>query len=451
MKRGLIVLFTIWFIILSVADVCAYQITSYSVYDHTRVVSDGDSVYLISYSDTSLSVDGIVPDDGGAQLTLRYPVTTAGVFNGTLVALCNDHKGDQLVVYTYDIAGDVLDSFCINQVYVHTDSDFYYDGSLYLVDASDTASVIRYSSGGKLKCRYAFGDNVMGMIHRGNRLYVVSADRLYRLSGDTIVAIDGARVSSPLSFVDNSTLSDAQGRIYTLSGDSIRLSMTIDSGGLCSSACRIDDHLYYPQGNTVYCYDASGSKTAYLTLNSDIIGVYAFEGSINVLDDTFCVSRIMPSEFIPLITPTEEDDSDAEHAAPRVRGRIGSETYTVDFDTMRIAGIPSPTTFAVFKKNMSYDGYSVRLFRDGRELSGGRVGTAMCAVFESDSDSLTFELSVVGDITGEGNVNSRDLTELMEYLVGSLYFDGVYAMAADLSDDGAVDALDLAMLKREIA
>ena len=452
MKRGLILLFTILFIFLSVANVCAYQITSYAVYDHTRVVKDGDGVYLISYSDTLLSLDCIVPDVGGAQLSLFYPVATAGVFNGTLVALCNDQKGDQLVVYTYDIAGDVLDSFCINHVYVHMDSDFYYNGSLYVVDHLDLCSIRRYSVSGRMLCSYTFNSHVTQIISRGDNLYAVSDDHLYRFSGDRTIMLNGTRVASPLSFMDSNTLSDAQGRIYTLSGDSILLSMTLDSGGLCSSACKLDGNFYYPQGNTLYCYDPNGRRIAYLNLEFDIMAVYAFDGSIYALDDAYCVNRIAPSELISLISPTDDERSDAiQSQVPRSSGRIDSSIYTVDYDRMRITGIPSPTTFATFKKNMCYDGYTVRLYRGGRELKSGNVGTAMCAVFEKEAQSLTFELSVIGDITGEGNVNSRDLTELMDYLVGSLCFDGVYAMAADLSDDGDVDALDLAILKRDIS
>ena len=100
---------------------------------------------------------------------------------------------------------------------------------------------------------------------------------------------------------------------------------------------------------------------------------------------------------------------------------------------------------------MRYDGYTAHLYRNGVEQKNSNVGTAMRAVFENADTSYSFELAVIGDITGEGNMNSRDLTELMEYLVGSLSFDGVYADAADLSGDGIVDVIDLALLKRKIA
>ena len=72
----------------------------------------------------------------------------------------------------------------------------------------------------------------------------------------------------------------------------------------------------------------------------------------------------------------------------------------------------------------------------------------MLAVFDSDDARYTFELSVIGDITGEGNVNSRDLSLFMEYLIGTADFNGVYVTSADLSDDGKLDVKDLAMMHR---
>ena len=97
---------------------------------------------------------------------------------------------------------------------------------------------------------------------------------------------------------------------------------------------------------------------------------------------------------------------------------------------------------------MRYDDRSVALYRDGDLKTSGNVGTAMTAVFSSDSGSVTFELSVNGDLTGEGNCNSRDVYTLLDYLIGAADFNGVYSLAADLSGDGTVDAVDAAMMKR---
>ena len=57
---------------------------------------------------------------------------------------------------------------------------------------------------------------------------------------------------------------------------------------------------------------------------------------------------------------------------------------------------------------------------------------------------------MTGDMTGEGSVNSRDLKLLMEHLIGNADYNGVYLLSSDLSDDGKVDVIDLAMMAKRI-
>ena len=129
---------------------------------------------------------------------------------------------------------------------------------------------------------------------------------------------------------------------------------------------------------------------------------------------------------------------------------ISSDVYQIDFERYHITGISSGTTVAQFRSNIRYSGYSLAIHRDNEVRKSGNVGTAMTAVFTSSNDSLTFELAVDGDLTGEGNRNSRDLNLLMDYLIGAAQFNGVYEIAADISGDHIVDVVDLALLKSQI-
>lgn len=451
MKRVLILLTVMLFILSSVTQAGAYQVTAYAVYeDHTRIVSDNGIVYLLSYSGSSLSVDRIVPDGDGVNLSFAYPIHSAGVFGGTVVALYNDHENDQLIVSTYDIGRDVLESFVINHTFARDNCDFYYDGGLYLTDYDDPCALNRYSASGKMIGSYSFNNTITGLLNRDGVLYAVSNHRLYRVS-DRLHEVAGESVYSPLSFIDTGMLCDRSGSIYTLSGDRLRLYCTLNSGSECTAAF-IDGEFYYPSGRTVYRYDDDGHAAAALTLDSDIIALYGYDNVLYAVDAGYCVYRILLSEFIALKSNSDTSSITQEQSSPKYSGgRISSDVYTVDYDAMRILGIPGGTTFARFKQNMRYEGYSVRFFRDDEERKSGSVGTAMTAVFSDGEDSYTFELSVVGDITGEGNINTRDLTELMDYLVGSIRFDGVYLDAGDLSRDGVVDAVDMAILKRRIS
>ena len=58
-------------------------------------------------------------------------------------------------------------------------------------------------------------------------------------------------------------------------------------------------------------------------------------------------------------------------------------------------------------------------------------------------------LSVKGDLTGEGNMNSRDKNELFNYLLKETVPDGVHFDAADLDYSNNINAVDLVILKTQ--
>ncbi len=57
-------------------------------------------------------------------------------------------------------------------------------------------------------------------------------------------------------------------------------------------------------------------------------------------------------------------------------------------------------------------------------------------------------VAVKGDVTGEGNVKSNDVTKLMDYFVNRLDFSAVFKAAADYNLDGNVDNKDLVLISR---
>ena len=50
-------------------------------------------------------------------------------------------------------------------------------------------------------------------------------------------------------------------------------------------------------------------------------------------------------------------------------------------------------------------------------------------------------------MTGEGNVNSKDVTLLQKYLCDNAELDGAYLKAADFNLDGEADNRDLVLIQ----
>ena len=435
-------------IMLSVCALTAYgyTVTEYDMSsDHLSAVVNSGGMYLVSFSGGDVHAERVAPYGAYADLSLRYTAAAASLCGDTLVALCNDFDNDQLLVYTYDIYDDISDGFAIKGRRVNYNIGFCYDGSaLWLPDENNNTVVNRFSSSGVLLNSHNFGNSATVISGYSNECFVISGRSLYRASADGYIAISGAELSTPARMISDDVIADSRGRIYRISGSGASLIAEVDCGGFCSAAISDSGELYYACSGTVYRYDvASARNTAYIDVGGDITALYYTDGRLYAGSGTE-VYRISPDELT--VYPAASTSADG-HTGSYTSG-ISSGVYRVDTDSYRISRIDSPSTFAQFKQNMSYDGYKAALYRGGKKLDSGKVGTAMTVVF-SGSDTYTFELSVVGDLTGEGNVNSRDVGELADYFLGNISFDGVYTLAADINDDGKVDIVDFALMCRE--
>lgn len=440
MKR--IVILTLMILVVITASLTAFAVPTGNNAEEVFSVNNSDGLYLIGFSGGDVHLERLVPSVFSVDLHRSYPVAAASVFGDTAVILCNDTPNEQLIVYTYDLSAGMWDSFAIPNCRISYNRSFSYDGySLYLRDDDDLSAVVRYSTAGQIVSRYDFGSADARIIRGYSSGFFVLADgALYRNSGDSYNQLSGAVIHTPAVMIAEGILADSRGGIYRIEGG-ISLIGTVETDGSCTVVIAPDGTLYASVGKTICRYDAeTGQKDAYYDVSSPVDALRFSSGYLYaILDGASSEAvRISPDAFIPF--PQKGNSSSS--LLP-----ISSDVYRVDTANYRITRIPSPTTFAQFKRNMHDDGYQAQLFRDAKELKSGSVGTAMTVVF-SAGNSYTFELSVIGDITGEGNVNSRDVGELMDDFLGNLSFDGVYTDAADVSDDGTVDLLDLAMLCR---
>ena len=126
---------------------------------------------------------------------------------------------------------------------------------------------------------------------------------------------------------------------------------------------------------------------------------------------------------------------------------ITSDIHHIDLENHIISEIPAGTTFAEFKNNLIFNGYSL-VFKDtnGNVKTGNstKIGTGYTVTFVKDgAEKESFKLIVQGDVTGTGTLTSRDISAFVNYLLGKASLDGLYLQAADLNGDGEPDVIDL--------
>lgn len=442
-------------LLLAALSFCSPAYRAYS--QNTYISSDRSGVYRISFSGRHADITRYSDRTVSASIDVQYKISAVRAYDGTIVLCCDDAEQNQLIVYIYYFDRDYLDSFAIYRSRFYGNTDFCCDSdSIYLVDHQYTNVIGRYSFQGALWNTYTADDEINQVFcTRDGEVFAVSRSVLYHV-GNGLYPLSGDEVSPSLFSVDTYHLASVSGEIYSIYYDDTVYLFQAESDGNAVGACIIGSTLYYPCGTYIYGYDLnSGEKISYYHSNGLFDYLYANGDTILAMNtDSGSISYIDKSEFTMIENHDSVDvasDLYSDNSGVIERRGISSGVYTVDTESFKISNIPDGTSVSVFKKNMRYDGYTLHLYRDNSEKKSGNVGTAWLAEFSDDSGSYTFELAVNGDLTGEGNCNSRDLNLLMDYLIGTADFNGVYIVAADLNRDDYVDVLDLALMKRRTA
>lgn len=130
--------------------------------------------------------------------------------------------------------------------------------------------------------------------------------------------------------------------------------------------------------------------------------------------------------------------------------KYSSSVYEIDYTNRLICNVSTKTTVSQFKKNFSCNG-EIKVFdKNNLQKTSGNVGTNMTVVFSKGSENAVYTISVKGDLTGEGNVNSLDLNVVFNHLLGIADLSSVQIISGDLNDDGVITNKDLVLIKRII-
>ena len=82
---------------------------------------------------------------------------------------------------------------------------------------------------------------------------------------------------------------------------------------------------------------------------------------------------------------------------------------------------------------------------NGENVTSGLIKTGYRTFIAGES----YSISVKGDITGEGNVKSNDISELMSMLTGKTQISGVNYKSADYDLNGTVNNIDLVLIAQK--
>lgn len=125
---------------------------------------------------------------------------------------------------------------------------------------------------------------------------------------------------------------------------------------------------------------------------------------------------------------------------------ISSDVYEISEDMIYI---PQGTSVSDFKKGMKYGDCKVSFINhNGKSVTSGNIGTGWRVNFSGSGNITDYYTVVSGDVTGEGNINSRDIYLMKDYLFGKAEFTKYQRISADINKNGITDSVDMYMIKK---
>ena len=443
-------------ILSSVICVQSYETYFYnglSNYDNISLMRNDKQIYLIGTSGNSVVLEAVYPNEYNISLSLEQDVHMYTLCSDMLILVSFLNDNDNTKITLYDITNDTFNSFIVSSDSRYMLSHFAYaDGFVYI--ATPDGEVSCYSKYGKHYKDFSLNTSLCSLTtdFEGN-VYAMTNSGMYNITKDSYTKILNTRFSTRGCFVSNDIFVDETGNFYNLNQNGKLLEFYCDSiypcGGVHSK------HLITFNQNKIYAINSNtGQKVLYCSLNDDVQQLYSIGSEIVALTYSEGAPSISFIGFDELKNiPTKSlQKNNRNDLNDEVINFISSDVYSVDFDDMKITHIPHNTTVAQFKKNMEYDGYKVEFYRYEKDtvLKSGNVGTATQAIFYNNNERYVFELSVIGDLTGEGNVNSRDKNQIFGQVVGRIEMTGVFLDSADLDESNEIDVIDIVLLLRMI-
>ena len=267
-----------------------------------------------------------------------------------------------------------------------------------------------------------------------------------------------------MHFLSDDILVTNTGKYFKLDSENSTIEhiLSVDVSDLsvdfCSAVYKADSKNYIAaltSNNIVTFYDIDDGLTAKYKVELDaqdkIISICT-SGTKTILvwkNDTDAKAKILDKDDLTEIKndtdPEPENPSDFE---PVVKAL--SDAYTLS-ESERVY-IPLSETISKVKDNLNLSGYNIE-FKNyaGKAITRGKLGTGSVAVFSKDGKTAEFTFIVKGDVTGEGNANSRDVDCMYNHILGKFSLSKINAKAADINDDGVVDTLDLLLLSKIVS
>lgn len=416
-------------------------------FKYISAASDGNYIYIFYSLGTEKKVKKYKYENGNftgpkSELTANNWINFSAANNFVFSFVSAENQKKDLVVYDPEGVGvEVTENckqFAVNfsgdKLYIQTDDD-----SVKYCSIDDTLkeNISNYMSPSFNTVSPKNGntnnlpDNLMHFL--SDDILVTNTGKYFKLDSENstierILSVDVSDLS--VDFCSAVYKADSKNYIAALTSNNIVTFYDIDDSITAKYKVELDAQ------DKIVSICTSGSKTIVVWKNDTGTNVKL---KAKILDENDL------TEIKNDTDPEPENPSDFE---PVVKAL--SDAYTLS-ESERVY-IPLSETISKVNDKLNLSGYNIE-FKNyaGKVVTSGKLGTGSVAIFSKDGKTAEFTFIVKGDVTGEGNANSRDVDCMYNHILGKSSLSEINAKAADMNNDGVVDTLDLLLLSKMVS
>ena len=412
--------------------------------------------FLFSVSTTLNAVNYNLESPAECETQLIYE--NSGVY---FCSLGNDklivNKLNENTKYTYSFDERIIAYTIANKsVYILTVSDIQAN-TFYIYKA--TADKIK-------KCGSVYNIN----IGESTTFVADKNENFYLVDGENNIIVINSKTYSPFDFKSKQLFSH-NGKIYSVGNYDIKQishNSVVKSFKYNDGFTKVISKNYICGNNNIFSLDNGITKVKSIETTSNLLvgesdkyivegygnKLYAYDKRTGKIASKYEIgySPIYLSVYRNTVYIVSKNNTDymlnTYKADDIFKESITDSTNTaIDFKDYTIKGkyifVDKGTTVAKFKSSISYVGYDAVFSK-----KSGNIGTNNTVTFSRNGNSRTYIFIVLGDLTGEGNVNSRDIYEIFGHLLYDKSLVKPFTISADLNGDNKISNIDLVMLAR---
>ena len=205
--------------------------------------------------------------------------------------------------------------------------------------------------------------------------------------------------------------------------------MTIHADTM-TNVCETDNFIVSVKNGTLLAYDkATGNLKHKYHLSSNVYNLSSYNNNITIVYKDYSIDILLANEIFKTTATNTKNNSKT----------TSSKNQKKSYGKFII--VEQGTTSAEFKKLKEFSNRKVYFEND----YSGQLGTYTNVTIDGSFHTII----VKGDITGEGNINSRDISAMFDCLLGINSLDQTYKKAADMNGDGKISNADLVLIAKK--